>query len=133
MKGLLAAGRWRLLLAAIIVSVALGVVAMHQLAASHDRHVGTPAAAVMMVMDDGGDIAANSAVSGLAGTAAVCVLAAGCLWTVALVVLRPARWSGASYPVSRSFSAYGGFASGAHRPMVRAWPLSRLQLSVCRT
>ncbi len=126
---------FRLLLAALIASVALGVVAMHQLSTGHGEHVGSaPGAAApshgpvkVHGVDQSHSVSPNSA-----GTTMVGVLTSGCLLALALIVLRPARPSAASYPVPGGGSADDPSPTGA-RELRRARSPSRFQLAVCRT
>lgn len=125
--------RARLLLVVIIVSVALGVVAMHQLPGGHDGHAGTPAVAEMMAVDSSADSASKIAVPRPPGAIEVGGLAAGCLLLLALSVVRPARRGGASYPVWRSCRSVRGSVAVTEGPGGNPRRLSRLQLSVSRT
>lgn len=154
MTTLLGAGRPRLLLVAIVMCGALGVLAMHQLASGHDTYAGSSDVPVTMPITTGsGSSVVSGVVSGLAsnvvsevasavgsrrpsaptGRTMACGLVVGCVFLLILGLGRPERRQGSSYPVLRRSVSHGDSEDLARSISGRARPLSRLQLSVCRT
>lgn len=157
---LLAAGRLRLLLAVIAVSVAFGLVIMHQLTASHPAHADMSAVTASMTAGSIGDVVSSEVVAGAAvapavvsgvvvsglvvsggagpgqaSTAAACGLAAGCVFLLPISFLRPERRARAGQPsfADGRWRSPGASAAMARKSTGRAQVLSRRQLSVCRT
>lgn len=97
MTTLLGAGRPRLLLVAIVMCVALGVLAMHQLASGHDTYAGSSDVSVTMPITTG---SGGSVVSGV-----VSGVASNVVWEVASAV-----GSGPSAPTGRTMAC--GLAVG---------------------